>query len=73
MWTVLYVTIGIAGWLLWRGARSGRSKALLLWGFIVATIVAGWRVARPASAPLIPYPAWVSFATTLNAAVWWLN
>jgi tryptophan-rich sensory protein len=21
----------------------------------------------------VPYLAWVSFATTLNAAIWWLN
>ena len=29
VWTVLYVMIGAAGWLLWR--RRGRSVALVLW------------------------------------------
>ena len=103
VWTVLYVMIGIAGWLLWR-APGGRGTPLvlwvvqlvlnlvwtplffgadrygialmeivLLWCFIVATIAAGWRVSRLAALLLVPYLAWVSFATALNASVWWLN
>lgn len=103
VWTVLYLMIAVAGWLLWR-TRGGRGLPLvlwvvqlllnlvwsplffgadrygvalleifLLWGFIVATIVAGWRVSRLAAVLLVPYWMWVSFATALNAAVWWLN
>lgn len=41
--------------------------------FIVGTIVAAWRVDRRASLLLVPYLAWVSFATVLNTAIWLLN
>lgn len=44
-----------------------------MWLAILATILAAWRVDRVASALLWPYLGWVSFATTLNAAIWWLN
>jgi tryptophan-rich sensory protein len=32
-----------------------------------------WRIDRAAGALLVPYAAWVSFATLLNAALWRLN
>ena len=32
-----------------------------------------WRIDRAAGALLLPYAAWVSFATLLNAALWRLN
>lgn len=32
-----------------------------------------WRLDRFAGALMIPYLAWVIFATVLNAALWWLN
>ena len=34
VWTVLYVMIGIAGWLVWR--RSGAARPLRLWGWQLA-------------------------------------
>lgn len=34
VWTVLYVTIGVAGWLVWR--RLGAAKPLRLWGWQLA-------------------------------------
>jgi tryptophan-rich sensory protein len=40
---------------------------------ILATIVAFWRVHRGAAVLLLPYVAWVGFASVLNAAIWWLN
>lgn len=40
---------------------------------IVATIVAAWRRERTAALLLLPYAAWVSFATVLNAAIVALN
>jgi benzodiazapine receptor len=44
-----------------------------LWVAIVATIAAVARVERRAAALLVPYLAWVSFATALNYAIWTLN
>ena len=45
----------------------------VLWLAILVTIVAFWRVRRAAGALLLPYLAWVSFATYLNAGIWRLN
>ena len=44
-----------------------------LWVAIVGTIWAFARVRPAAAALLVPYLAWVSFATALNAAIWHLN
>lgn len=44
-----------------------------LWMAILLTLVLFWRVDRSAGALLIPYLAWVSVATSLNAVLWWLN
>lgn len=46
---------------------------LLLWFAIVWNIATFWRVDRVAAALLVPYLAWVSFASALNIAVWQLN
>lgn len=40
---------------------------------IIATIVLFWRVRRAAALLLVPYLAWVIFATALNVAMWRLN
>ena len=104
-WTVLYIMIAVATWLLWRApASTQRTRALqlngvqlllnaawtplffalklpgvafveivLMWGFILATIVAAWSVRRVAAWLLVPYLAWVTFAATLNGCLWWLN
>jgi translocator protein len=45
----------------------------MLWLTILLTVVAFWRVRRAAGALLVPYLAWVSFASYLNAGVWRLN
>ncbi|HWG98275.1 MAG TPA: TspO/MBR family protein [Pilimelia sp.] len=102
VWSVLYATIAVAGWLVWR--RAGVGPALLpygiqlllnalwtplffgagaygwalvdivaLWVAIGATVAAFWRAFRPAALLLVPYWVWVSYATALNAAIWWLN
>lgn len=105
VWTLLYIMMGVAAWLVWREASSaGVHRALLLfvaqlvlnvlwsWLFfawhrgalafldiivllvlIVATVSAFWRVRPLAGALLIPYLAWVSFASVLNYSVWQLN
>jgi len=46
---------------------------VLMWFAILATVIAAWRVSRPAAWLLLPYLAWVTFATVLNAAIWRLN
>ena len=46
---------------------------IALWFAIVATIMAFARVHRGAAALLVPYLAWVSFATLLNFTLWRLN
>jgi len=45
---------------------------LLVWS-IVMTIFQFQQVDRVASYMLIPYLLWVTFATCLNASLWWLN
>ncbi len=105
VWTVLYLMIAFAGWLVWRSAGfGGATTALafyalqlllnalwtpvffglhrpdlgfaviaLLWLAIAATIVAFAPLNGVAALLMIPYLAWVSFASLLNFAVWRLN
>ncbi|CAN5511469.1 hypothetical protein BH20VER1_BH20VER1_03430 [soil metagenome] len=49
------------------------AEILLLWVAIVATIMAFWRVTKPAALLLVPYLAWVTFAAALNFTLWSLN
>jgi benzodiazapine receptor len=105
VWSVLYVLMGIAAWLVWRargfaGAGVGLvlfivqlafnalwtwfffvwhrgglafAEILLLWALIAMTIGFFWRVSKVAGALLVPYLAWVSFASALTLATWRLN
>lgn len=105
VWTVLYLLMGVAAWLVWRRAGwSGATTALslflaqlvcnalwswiffawhrgdlafaeiiVLFGLIVATVVAFDRVHRSAAVLLLPYLAWVTFAAALNLAIWRAN
>ena len=57
----------------WRQGGLAFVEILLLWAMIVASVVLFWRVSRLASALLLPYLAWVSFATALTFVVWQLN
>jgi tryptophan-rich sensory protein len=105
-WTVLYIMMGVAAFLVWReGFSTAGVKGALalfavqialnglwsilffgmhqpgwalveiiaLWLAILATMVLFWRVVPLAGMLLLPYLAWVSFATVLNGALWWLN
>ena len=56
-----------------RSPAAGLAGILVLWVFIVATIVAFFRISRTAAYLLIPYIAWVSFASLLNYAIFALN
>ncbi len=40
---------------------------------ILATIVSFWKLDRPAALLLVPYLAWVAYATALNGTIWRLN
>ncbi|MCB9565095.1 MAG: tryptophan-rich sensory protein, partial [Kofleriaceae bacterium] len=53
------------------GAALAVIAALLV--AIVATIAVFARQRRAAAALLVPYLAWVGFATALNGAIWYLN
>ena len=46
---------------------------VLLWACIALTVVAFRKHSARAAALLLPYLAWVSFASILNASLWWLN
>lgn len=59
-------------WLFFVWHRGGLALAeiLLLWLLILATARMFWRHSRVAGALLLPYWAWVSFASALTWAVW---
>lgn len=61
LWTPLFFGAGLLGWAL--------VDILILNLLLAATIVAFWRVDRPAGLLLVPYLLWVLFATALNAAI----
>lgn len=51
----------------------GLTVIVLLWIAIAVTIALFAAVSVPAALLLVPYLAWVSFATALNFAIWHLN
>lgn len=57
----------------WHQGRWAFGEILILWVFIVATVVLFWRIRRLAAVLLLPYLAWVSFAACLAYTVWQLN
>jgi translocator protein len=61
-WPGVFFGLGELGWAL--------AVIVTLDVLVVATIVAFARIARPAAALLVPYLAWILFATALNAAIW---
>ena len=65
LWSILFFGMHSPGWAL--------GEIVVLWVAIAATIWLFWRVVPAAGALLLPYWAWVSFATILNASLWWLN
>lgn len=105
VWTVLYVLMAVAAWLVWRRAGfkgAGVSLSLflaqlvlnalwsylffgmhradlafleivVLWAVILCVVVLFWRQAPVAGALMLPYLAWVAFASCLNFALWQMN
>ena len=105
VWSVLYLLMAVAAWLVWREAtHPARAQALglfvvqlvanALWSWfffawhngagafvdvlvmlalILATMAAFWRIRRAAALLMLPYLAWVSFASVLTWTVWQAN
>jgi tryptophan-rich sensory protein len=57
----------------WHRGALAAFEVLVLLALIVATMVAFWRISRPAALLLAPYLLWVSFASALTWAVWRSN
>ncbi len=103
VWSILYLAMAIAGWLVWRVRPDSRGP-LMLWGgqlvlnaiwsllffglqrpgwalveilvllvVLIVTTVSFHRAQTAAAYLLVPYVAWVAFATYLNAGIWVLN
>lgn len=105
-WTYLYITMGIASWLVWlkkpvsnlvkpalilygihlffnliwsylfftlRNPELALAEIVILWGLILVMTIRFFNISKPAGYLLIPYLAWVSFATILNASIVILN
>ena len=57
----------------WHSGAAAFADIIALWLMVAATIAAFARVHKLAGALLLPYIAWVSFATALTWAVWHAN
>lgn len=57
----------------WHLGAASFADVVVLWALIIATLIAFRRVSPLAGVLLVPYLAWVSFASALNFACWRLN
>ncbi len=105
VWSLLYLLMGVAAWLVWRTERSPAvrlalvlflcqlvanglwswlffawqkgalafAEILLVWALVLATLILFWRIRPLAGMLLVPYLAWVTFATALAYQTWQLN
>jgi benzodiazapine receptor len=65
LWSVLFFGLHSPG--------AAAAEILLLWAAILATLITFWQRSKLAGGLLVPYLAWVSFATVLNVTIWRLN
>ena len=65
LWTWLFFV--------WHQGALSLAEIVALLFLIASTILAFWRLHRLAALLLVPYLAWVSFATALTASLWRLN
>jgi tryptophan-rich sensory protein len=75
-WYVLQLGLNFLWSVLFFGLRRpdlALLEIVLLWAAILVTMVKFARIDRLAAGLMIPYQLWVTFATALNAAIWWLN
>jgi len=49
------------------------AEIVLLWLMIYETYLPFKKVSKIAGYLFVPYLAWVTYATALNASIWWLN
>lgn len=64
-WSYLFFGLRAPGW--------AAIEIVVLWFAIAATVVVFWRVRPLAGALLVPYLAWVAFASALNLSLWQRN
>lgn len=57
----------------WRQGALAFAEVIVLWLLIAATAWQFWRLHRLAALLLVPYLAWVAFASALNFTLWRLN
>jgi benzodiazapine receptor len=65
LWTLIFFGLHLIGLAL--------VEIVILWAAILMTILAFWKVSKPAALLLLPYILWVSFAVVLNASLFLLN
>jgi tryptophan-rich sensory protein len=65
LWSVFFFGLRQPGW--------AAIEIVLLWVSIVISIVLFFRHSKLAASLLVPYLAWVTFATALNWTIWSLN
>jgi len=75
LFVVQLVANALWSWLFfaWHLGIVALAEVLLLWLLIAATVCAFWRVTKVAALLLLPYLAWVTFASALNYMLWRLN
>lgn len=52
-----------------RRPRAALYNVVALWAAVLGLTIASWRVSRKATALLVPYLAWTTFATALNKKI----
>lgn len=75
LFTVQLLLNGLWSWLFFGWQMPGWAflEIVFLWAAIGITTVLFFRVSMPAGLLMVPYWAWVTFASVLNFAIWRLN
>jgi len=75
LFVIQLVANALWSWLFfeWHLGGPAFAEVLLLWLLIASTLFAFWRLSPAAGLLLVPYLAWVTFASALNYTLWQLN
>ena len=65
LWTPLFFGLHLTG--------LAFAEIVTLWLVLAATLRSFWYVRKAAAILLVPYLAWITFAASLNFAIWRLN